>query len=254
MKLDDLTALNSPIHRWEPKTKLIGFLILIFTISFIDRLVLLPATIIVTAILFALSKIPFKYLLNRMRLPAFFLAVVGIMLIFFSEGVSIFELGPIRITKEGFEAFLIISVRFFSIIVLVIVLFGTTQFAKLIKVLRSFGISTILVDMTMFTYRYLFEIVDQLENMQIAMKLRGFNKRNLKSIPKYVSLIGTIFIRSYEQSERVYNAMITRGYGEAAYFHNDFEIKSYDVIWLISIIVISLILILAQILLRQLGV
>jgi len=246
MRLDDLSAFDSLIHRWEPRTKLIGLIIFIFTIAFLSELRLLIIALIIAELLFIASRIPISFLLKSIRIPMFFIAIIGISLIFFSSGAALFSIGPLSIKKEGLEAAAIIGIRFFSIITVVIVLFGTTQFVSIMKVLRSFGLSNILIDMAMFTYRYLFELLEQLEQMQLSMKLRGFNKNRFKNITIIASLMGTLLIRSYEKSERVYNAMVMRGYGQNASYINVFETKRYDLLFLIAIILISCFLIIAQ--------
>jgi len=49
LHLDEYSHLDSPLHTWETRSKLIGFLVLIFAFSFVQDLHLLPAMLIVTA-------------------------------------------------------------------------------------------------------------------------------------------------------------------------------------------------------------
>lgn len=249
MRLDDFADLDSPIHRWEPRTKLIGLIIFIFTIAFLSEIRLLLIALSIAGLLFIISRIPISFLVKSIRVPLFFIAIIGVMLIFFSSGTMLFSIGPISIKKEGLEAAATIGIRFFSIITLVIILFGTTQFVNIMKVLRSFGLSNILIDMAMFTYRYLFELLDQLEQMQLSMKLRGFKKNKFVNIAKISSLMGTLLIRSYDKSERVYNAMVIRGYGQNAYLISDFRVRKYDLLCLIAIICVSSFLLIGQLIL-----
>ena len=53
--------------------------------------------------------------------------------------------------------------------------------------------------------------------MKIAMKLRGFqgDKLSYRNLRVLASLVGTLLVRSYEQSQRVYQAMRLRGYGQS---------------------------------------
>ena len=69
--------------------------------------------------------------------------------------------------------------------------------------------------MTLLAYRYLEELGNMLTTMQRAIRLRGFqykkfSRRNLRILAQ---LTGSLLIRSYERSNRVYQAMILRGYG-----------------------------------------
>jgi len=53
--------------------------------------------------------------------------------------------------------------------------------------------------------------------METAMGLRGFKARHINghTLTVLASLSGSLLVRSYEQSERVYNAMALRGYGRS---------------------------------------
>jgi cobalt/nickel transport system permease protein len=71
--------------------------------------------------------------------------------------------------------------------------------------------------MTLLSYRYIFETGNDLRQMQIAMRLRGFQLKgyNRQSLNQVAAMAGTRLSRSYERSERVYQAMAVRGYGHA---------------------------------------
>jgi cobalt/nickel transport system permease protein len=73
----------------------------------------------------------------------------------------------------------------------------------------------------LLTYRYLHDIDQDWHTMQRAMHLRGFHFSQSKTfwqgkpLVRLASLVGTLLIRSYEQSERIYQAMRLRGYGSS---------------------------------------
>ncbi|WP_019504630.1 cobalt ECF transporter T component CbiQ [Pleurocapsa sp. PCC 7319] len=213
--LDQYADLNSPLHRWQQSYKLVGLLSLIFAFAFIQNVWLLPIMIVITGILFNLSAIPFAFLVKRLRYPGWFILAVVILLPFISGKTPVLQWGYLTINEEGCWQALLISVRFFCILTVSLVLFGTAPFLNSIKAMRSLGLPRVIVDMTLLSYRYLEELGGMLTTMQRAMKLRGFqpkgfNRRNLKV---FAQLTGTILIRSYERSLRIYQAMILRGYG-----------------------------------------
>ena len=215
LALDQYADLNSPLHRWQQSHKLVGLLSLIFAFAFIQNVWLLPVMVILTAILFHLSAIPFSFLVKRLRYPSWFILAVVILLPFISGETPVLQWGYLTINEEGCWQALLISVRFFCILTISLVLFGTAPFLNSIKAMRSLGLPRVIVDMTLLSYRYLEELGEMLTTMQRAMKLRGFqpkgfNHRNLKV---FAQLTGTILIRSYERSLRIYQAMILRGYG-----------------------------------------
>jgi len=213
LQLDQYAYLDTLLHNWDPRYKLVAFMTLIFAFSFVQSLQLLPAMVAVSCVLFAVSRLPLSFLLARLRLPGFFLVMMAVMLPFLSGKTVLFSIGPLAVKEEGCLDLLLISVKFVCILTVGIILFGTTPFLTNVKAMRAMGLPAILADMTLFSYRYLYDIGDKLKTMETAMRLRGFRGRNLKSLATYASLAGTILVRSYEQSDRVYKAMILRGYG-----------------------------------------
>jgi cobalt/nickel transport system permease protein len=213
--LDKYAYLNSPIHLWKQKPKLVALLSLIFAFAWVQKLILLPAMILITATLYYLSCLPVCFLLTRLRYPGLFMAAVVILLPFFAGNTVILSWGIINIKQEGCLAVLLIVTRFTCILTVSLVLFGTAPFLTTLKAMRSLGLSEIIVDMMLLSYRYLEELGETLTMMQRALKLRGFQTHNLsrRNLTVIASLMGSLLVRSYEQSKLVYQAMILRGYG-----------------------------------------
>ena len=213
--LDRYAYLDSPLHRWQQSYKLVGLLSLIFAFAFIQNIWLLPIAIVITCILFSLSQIPVSFLIKRLRYPSWFILAVVILLPFISGSTPVLQLGWLTIKEEGFWQAVLISVRFFCILTLSIVLFGTAPFLSSIKAMRTLGIPRVIVDMTLLSYRYLEELGEMLTTMQQAMRLRGYKTKGLnrRTLSVFAQLTGSILVRSYDRSLRIYQAMILRGYG-----------------------------------------
>ena len=213
--LDEYAHLNSPIHRWNPKYKLIGLFALMFAFAMVEDWRLLPVILTLTAILYLLSRLPLSFLLTRLRYPGIFLIGIVAVLPFFSGQTIIWEWGIITLRQEGLLAVVLIVCRFLAIFITGLVLFGTGPFLNLIKAMRSLGLSPILADMMLLSYRYLFELAYQLNTMQRATRLRGFKPTQFswRNLQVYAALAGSLLVRSYEQSQEIYKAMQLRGYG-----------------------------------------
>ena len=221
--IDRYAHLNSPIHRWQQTYKLVGLISLIFAFSCVQKITLLPAIIIITTVIFCLSNLPLSFLLSRLRYPGWFILAVVIFLPFVAGDTVIFQWGWLSLKQEGLWTSVLISVRFFCILTISLVLFGTAPFLTSIKAMRSLGVPQVIVDMTLLAYRYLEELGNMLTTMQRAIRLRGFqyqqfSRRNLKILAQ---LTGSLLVRSYERSTKVYQAMILRGYG-----YKSFQVKS----------------------------
>lgn len=222
--LDQYAHLKSPVHQWEPQCKLIGLMALIFAFAFVHQVSLLPAMGGITILIYALSRLPLSFWVNRIRYPGLFLLGVVVLLPFLSGNTVIWQWGWLTLRQEGLMAMVLVVCRFLSILTLGLVLFGTTTFITLIRTMRSLGLPATLADLLLLSYRYLFEVAENLSQMRRSMRLRGFQSQsrspfwfipNWQDLNRFASLVGTLFIRSYEQSERLYQAMRLRGYGQA---------------------------------------
>lgn len=253
--LDEYAHLDSPLHRWEPKYKLVGLAVLIFAFSFVQDLRLLPAMLAVSLTLYIVSRLPLSYLLTRLRAPGFFLLIMAVLLPFLAGRTVILRIGPLALRQEGCLNLLLIVAKFVSILTVGLVLFGTAPFLTTIKAMRALGLPPILADMTLFSYRYIYEIGDDLETMEKAMGLRGFRARRLggRTLSVLASLAGSILVRSYEQSERVYKAMVLRGYGRSPHAQEAFEAKPCDAIALCVALLVAAGFVAAEILFRRFG-
>ena len=223
--LDKYAYLDSPLHRWQQNYKLVGLLSLIFAFAFVQNIWLLPIITSITIIIFTLSKIPTAFLLSRLRYPSWFILAVVFFLPFVAGDTAIFNWGYLTIRAEGCWDALLISVRFFCILTLSLVLFGTAPFLNSVKGMRKLGVPSVIVDMALLSYRYLEELGEMLTTMQRAMKLRGFQAQgfNRRKLKIFAQLTGSILVRSYERSLLVYQAMILRGYGSKIHISNNHQ-------------------------------
>ncbi len=243
MKLgfDEYAHLDSPLHRWDTRFKLIGLMVLIFAFSFIRDLRMLPAMVVVTVTILIISRLPVSFMASRLRYPSFFLLVLVIILPFISGHTVVMSIGPLDIRQEGLVSVLLIATRFLCILTVGLVMFSTAPFLTSVKAMRALGLPVILTDMTLLAFRYLYEIGDNLQRMRTAMRLRGFRAKRFSSrgLSILASLGGSILVHSYERSEWVYKAMILRGYGHTTRAQDEFQANSHDIIALVLTLLVA---------------
>ncbi len=87
-----------------------------------------------------------------------------------------------------------------------------TDFPPLIKGLHRLGLPGTLVMMLSFMYRYLELLLAEAKRMEIARNQRYFGGRYLQQFRVLGNMIGNLFLRAFERGERVYQAMVLRGY------------------------------------------
>jgi cobalt/nickel transport system permease protein len=93
-----------------------------------------------------------------------------------------------------------------------IVLAGTTQVPDLLRGFERLRMPRVLVSIMGFMIRYLDVVIGELQRMRIALRSRGYEPRGIGEARALAAVAGTLFIRSYERGERVYLAMLSRGF------------------------------------------
>jgi len=249
--IDEYASLNSPLHRWDARYKLVGLIILVFAFSFLRDLRMLLAMVLVTAAIYIVSGLPARFILRWLRFPSFIILVIVLTLPFLSGETVIANLGPLALHQEGLLAALLIAVRFVCIVTVGITLLGTTPLLNSIKAMRALGLPLIMVDMALLAFRYLHELGQDLGRMLTSMRLRGFRQHSFSpaGLKTFAWLSGSLLVRSYERSEWVYKAMILRGYGQSSRPQGEFKTHPADVFILVAVALTAAALVAGDILL-----
>ena len=92
----------------------------------------------------------------------------------------------------------------------------------------------VMVMLLSFMYRYIFLLTDEVMRMKQARDSRNFGGKRLWQIRTIGNMIGTLFIRSYERGERVYVAMLARGFDGQTRTLNTLNFRQADAYFGIS--------------------
>ena len=222
-EIDRFASLDSTIHRWDPRWKIVGFsfLVLAFAVGGGDagrsadpahHLPLALAALAIAIVLIGLSRIPFAIVLRSLRPALVFFAPLFLILPFTQDdGVAI--AGPLEFSTAGLLTATLVSLRATSILLLVFPMFGTSHFDDTARALRGLLLPGTLVQLIVFSYRYLFVLSDEMRRMQIAWRARGFTRRpGLHSLRTIGNGVAMLLVGSMERSQRIYQAMVSRGY------------------------------------------
>jgi cobalt/nickel transport system permease protein len=96
-----------------------------------------------------------------------------------------------------------------------ILLGATTTVADILRGLERLHMPRVIVGIAHFMVRYADLIMGEMKRMKIARESRGYNAGWIWHARAVASSIGALFVRSYERGERVYLAMVSRGYNGA---------------------------------------
>ena len=233
-EIDRYASLSSPIHRWDPRFRLASIFALIFSVVLLYNLQLVIIGMIFAIILTCISKIPFSFVLARMKL-VFILVIPFFIIIPFTiigTGVEIASFGGITLSYRGVEYVLfaaMIVIKALTAVMLIFPMIGTSRMDITIKALEGLHLPNKLVQMFAFTYRYIFVLDDEFMRTDRALAARGFKKRgNMYTLTTVSKAIAMLFVKSYERADRVFYAMRSKGYtGTIATLH-EFHARRQD--------------------------
>lgn len=220
---DHFQKQESRIHNLDPRVKLV------VTVLFIVSNVLLPDGawlafalawgIVLLGIWLAGLDALFVITRSLVAVP-FALAAVTVIFSLPGEPVWAVKLGSwlLVATDVGLIRFGSILLRSWISVQMAILMTATTPFPDLVHGMRHLRIPPILVAIISFMYRYLFVLVDEALRLLRAREARSarLDGRGGGSVLWRArvagNMAGQLFLRSYERSDRVYNAMLARGY------------------------------------------
>lgn len=93
-----------------------------------------------------------------------------------------------------------------------IVMAATTSVPEILHGLDRLRLPRVFVAVAGFMVRYLDVTAAEVQRMSVARRSRGHDPRWIWQARAVASTAGTLFIRSYERGERVYLAMVARGF------------------------------------------
>ena len=111
--------------------------------------------------------------------------------------------------------FLVFTVRVWFCVASLTLLILSTGFDKMLKLLSTIKVPNVIVQLFGLTYRYFFVSIHEVQSVLIAKEARTYVHKqtiNMQALKDLGSVIATLFIRTYERSERVYLAMKARGF------------------------------------------
>ncbi|MEV6597661.1 cobalt ECF transporter T component CbiQ [Actinoplanes sp. NPDC051346] len=203
---------SSPVHRLAPEVKILAMLL--FTIVVVatprEEFAAFGGYALLLAAVAAVARVPALWLAKRavIELPFVLLAV---FLPFAGHGERVEWLG-LSLSVEGlYGAWNIVAKGTLGVLASLLLAASTTM-RDLILGLDRLRCPAVFTQIATFMLRYLDILADDARRMRIARLSRGYDPRFLWQVKAFAVSVGSLFLRAYERGERVYLAMVSRGY------------------------------------------
>ncbi|MEW2432194.1 cobalt ECF transporter T component CbiQ [Micromonospora sp. NPDC047644] len=203
---------DSPVHRLPPEVKIVAMVV--FTLAVVatprEAFWAFGAYALLVAAVAALARVGPRWLLSRalIELPFVLFAVA---LPFLGSGDRVEVLG-LRLSEDGLHGAWNILAKGTLGVLASLLLAATTTTRDLIVGLDRLHCPQVLTQIASFMLRYLDVLVGEGRRMRVARISRGDDPRFLWQLRGFAAGIGALFLRAFERGERVYLAMLSRGY------------------------------------------
>lgn len=196
----DVHARRSRLIAFDPRVKLAATLSFIVVLAFMRQPLPLWIGLTFAVVLLEVSGIPMSHYARAYAMAFPFILFASLTLLFTSSWTSALMMG-MRISASVLALLLMVS---------------TTPFFDTLRALRWYKVPALMCNLMMFTYRFIFVLMDELERMSLARKARGFSGgRSLLDRNAFKTIsntIGMVFVRANHRAGHIYDALLARGY------------------------------------------
>lgn len=196
----DRYAKISRFYVFDPRVKLASAISFIVVVSFIREALPLWIALTFVLVLIETSGVPLRHVGESYLLafPFIFFAALTMWL-----------------TSSATNG-LLMGMRISTSVLALLLLISTTPFFDMLRSLRWFRVPPLICNMLLFTYRFIFVLLDEFDRMMMARRSRGFSGgRSLMDRSAFATIsntIGMVFVRSNQRAGRIYDALLGRGY------------------------------------------
>ncbi len=214
--IDRYAREDSIVHRLDARTKLlvaIAFTAFVVSVPKYAISPLVPLAVLPFAWI-TLGRIPWAFVGKHILICSPFILTLAVFNPLFDHSSQhVAFLGSTRDIPGGYLIALNLTGKYLLGITCLIALSSTTRFDHLLLAMRSFKVPRVLILQLYFLYRYLFELIEQGEEILRARQAREVGRLTIRRrIRSSAGMVGVLFIRSYESALKIFQAMEARLY------------------------------------------
>lgn len=235
----DSYAQKSPLNRWSPGLK-ICFCILCSLLCIAANSLWVSLFVTVTMALFTIvkGKIPFRYYVSLMSVPAVFilLGTAAMLIEVSAEPMGLLNIPAgtfyISVTGKGQAASFLLICRAFGAVSCLYLLSLTTPMHRIIAALGKARVPSLVIELMYLIYRYLFVLLDSQHQMQTAAASRLGDMGLKTSVRTLCSTSMNLLFISFRKSSDCFAAMESRCYdGKIAFLEKKSRITPAELLF-----------------------
>ena len=217
--------LDSPIHKMDPRAKILAMLIMIIAIFFPAGWLGYGILFLIASSVIIIAKLSFKFIWKSMKpmlVMMVFLLVINCLVV--KTGTPLFNIGSFIVYSDGVFQTLYIVVRLLLMIMITTSLTATTKplemtlgIEDLLSPFKKIGVPSHEIAMLIsIALRFIPDLIEETTRIIKAQESRGVDLKEgsfKERIMAILSLIVPLFVSAFQRAEDLANAMEARGYG-----------------------------------------
>ncbi len=233
---------NSPLHRLDPRVKIIGTMLFILEIFLIKDFIGFGLCTLVLGLVVYISKVPLSFILKGLK-PIFIILIFTFVLnMFMIDGKIIWQFGFLKLTDKGLYTALFMSIRLILLIIGSSLLTLTTKpitltdgIESLLKPFKIIGLPSHEIAMMMsIALRFIPTLTEETDKIMKAQQARGADFETggvIKKAKAMVPILVPLFISAFRIAQDLAMAMEARCYrgGEGRTKLNEMEFGKVDI-------------------------
>lgn len=248
LNLDELASKDSPIHNLDGRIKLISAVLIIVVAAFSNNLFIPIGLEIFLLIVIRIAKLSYIDSFKRIALLLPFGGFIIIFQPFIHPGNVLWSYSWLTVTDIGLNWAILLFVRMIVSLTSIVILSSTSPMQQIVASFRRLKMPKDLAMILSIMVRFLFVFIDELAAIRRSQKSRNFDIHSKLTPYKWrVRQVGytvaMMFVKSYEQGERVYKSMVSRGFSdESDLFNEKTSLEKSDYIYIGTIIILIIVL------------
>jgi len=228
---------TSLLHTWDVRCKIITILIHSFVVASLIHLKPAICAVALSLTILAISRVSLVKVVMRLMAITGFISMFLIIMPFSAPihpGDTVLIFGGMGWTGFNLRGVLLavtIAAKAVAITLLMEPLLSTAPLPVTLYGLSRLGVPEMVSQMVLLSYRYLHVFRHEASRMSSGMKVRGFRKQSdMATLHAVANFLGMLFVRSFERTERVFDAMRARGYRGSFPDPVELNLRSRDLI------------------------
>jgi cobalt/nickel transport system permease protein len=216
----------------DPRLRILAAALFALVVVSLSGLPTLALALGLAILLMLWARLPAGLTLKRMAAMDGFMLFILLLLPFTVPGTPIFAWGSLSASAEGLHKAVAIVLTANAIVLALLALVGSLEAVTLGHALARLRMPATLVQLLLFTVRYITVIGEEYARLRTAMRGRGFRPGNNRHTYRSLGyLVGMLLVRSLERSERILAAMRCRGFQGRFHLLDQFAYRPADAVF-----------------------